>query len=160
MAALVRGNGTVGGRGELRVLGAAIGADLFRSFPFLDSILGAGQPFFISGQFFVEYKDNISNTVGTLLSVTDRQRRWNPLYTLLAQYFFKGGRWIPLLIVVYDQDPQQLAIAPFLDYHPRDWFTVKVGTIWYAGSSNSQSSRFLHAFADRDETFIRLQYEF
>jgi hypothetical protein len=137
-----------------------IGADLFRSFPFLDAILGGGQPFFISGQFFVEYKDNISNTVGTLLSVTDRQKRWNPLYTLLAQYFFKGGRWIPLLIVVYDQDPQQLAIAPFLDYHPRDWFTVKVGTIWYTGSSNNQSSRFLHAFADRDETFIRFQYEF
>jgi hypothetical protein len=137
-----------------------LGADIFRSFPFLDSILGGGQPFFISGQAFFEYKENISNTVGTLLSVTDRQRRWNPLYTLLVQYFFKGGRWIPLLVVVYDQDPQQLAIAPFIDYHPRDWFTIKVGSILYTGSRFSQSSRFLHAFDDRDECFVRLQYEF
>ncbi len=136
------------------------GADLFRSFPFLDSILGGGQPFFISGQVFLEYKENISNTVGTLLSVSDRQKRWNPLYTLLAQYFFKGGRWVPVLIALYDQDPEHFAIQPTVEYHPWNWLTLKVGQIWFTGSKFAESSRFLHAFADRDETFVRLQYEF
>jgi len=137
-----------------------LGADLYRSFPWLDSFLGGGQPFFISGQTFFEYKENISNTVGTLLSVTDRQKRWNPLYTLLAQYFVKGGRWVPVLIAIYDQDPKQFAIAPIVEYHPRNWFTVKVGQIWFTGSKFNQSTRFLNAFDDRDETFVRLQYEF
>ena len=136
------------------------GGDLYRSFPFLDGILGAGQPIFLSGQVFLEYKENISNTIGTLLSVTDRQHRWNPLYTLLAQYYAKGGRWVPVLVLIYDQDPEQLAAAPLLEYHPRNWFTVKVGQIWFVGSRFSQSSRFFHAFDDRDETFVRLQYEF
>ncbi|MGH7819335.1 MAG: DUF1302 family protein [Candidatus Binatia bacterium] len=137
-----------------------LGADLFRSYELLDPILGAGQPFFISGQLFLEYKENISNTLGTLLDVNDRQKRWNPLYTLLVQYFFKGGQWVPLLIFIYDQDPQHFAVAPFLEYHPRNWLTIKVGQIWFTGSKYSQSSRFLHAFADRDETFVRIQYGF
>lgn len=137
-----------------------LGSDLFRSYPFLDPILGPGQPLFISGQLFLEYKENISNTLGTLLDVHDRQKRWNPLYTLLAQYFFKGGRWVPLLILVYDQDAEHLVVAPFLEYHPRNWLTFKMGQILFTGSKFKESSRFLHAFADRDETFFRIQYEF
>lgn len=137
-----------------------VGADLFRSYELLDPILGGGEPLFISGQMFLEYKENITETLGTLLDVHDRQKRWNPLYTLLAQYFFKGGRWVPILILIYDQDPEHLAIAPFLEYHPRNWLTVKLGQIWFTGSRFRQSSRFLHAFADRDETFVRIQYEF
>ncbi len=136
------------------------GSDVFRSFPFLDSVLGGGQPFFISGQVFLEHKENISNTVGTLLSVSDRQKRWNPLYTLLAQYFAKGGRWVWVLIALYDQDPEHFAVQPAVEYHPRNWLTLKVGQIWFTGSKFAESSRFLHAFADRDETFVRLQYEF
>jgi len=137
-----------------------IGSDLFRSFPFLDPLLGGGQPFFISGQMFLEYKENISNTIGTLLDVNDRQRRWNPLYTLLVQYFFKGGQWVPLLVLLYDQDPEHFALAPFIEYHPRNWLTIKVGQVWFLGSRLRQSSRFLHPFAERDETFLRLQYDF
>ncbi|MGH7858244.1 MAG: hypothetical protein ACREQY_13050, partial [Candidatus Binatia bacterium] len=137
-----------------------LGADLFRSFPILDPLLGAGQPFFVSGQMFLEYKENISNTIGTLLDVNDRQRRWNPLYTVLVQYFFRGGQWVPLLVMLYDQDPQHFAIAPFLEYHPYDWLTIKAGQIWFTGSRFRQSSRFLHPFADRDEMFLRIQYDF
>ena len=137
-----------------------LGSDLFRSYELLDPILGPGQPLFISGQWFLEYKEDVSNTLGTLLDVHDKQRRWNPLYTLLVQYFFKGGRWVPLLILIYDQDAKHFAVAPFLEYHPRDWLTVKVGQIWFTGSKLEQSSRFLHTFADRDETFLRVQYEF
>ena len=115
-------------------------------------------PWFFNFQFLNEYNAHARNQTALTTSLTDRVQHWNPLLTAGASGQFVGSRWRPTLAAAYEVNQGFPTFLVQSDFSLSNRWTLRVGEIIYAGSTQRQVNSFLNYYANRDTLFVRLTY--
>ncbi|MGH7804007.1 MAG: hypothetical protein ACREQJ_06635, partial [Candidatus Binatia bacterium] len=144
-----------------------VGFDYLRAFPTL--MPSAFRPhkylrtwfqdqWFFTAQFLNEYYPHSRSQIGLLDSWTDRMHSFNPVFSFVATGFFLNNLFRPFIAAAYDVNDEHPILWLQGTYFVTPQLALRVGEILYMGSRFSESFLFLHKYADRDTTFVRLTY--
>lgn len=100
---------------------------------------------------------------GTILGNGDKVRRWEHLVTLAASSIYRGGTIVPFIANAWDPVNGGYELMWTLDYFLRNDLIITLSQRYfmkYGGSGPSGDPWFLGRLARRDETGLKLTYQF